>query len=658
MTILRQKVDLLSHHYPPQNLYKLLKKNLISKEYADYQFIQKSKIPTMHFQQSLPRLPIPKLELTCERYLAAQRPLLINEAYNKTEYNVNQFKNNVGRQLQNMLKNYDRQNKYTSYISEFWFDSYLRDRKPIPINYNPMLVLHKDERPEYNDQLIRCANLVISSLRFYKSLTAGILEPEVFHLNPKNSDTEAFRTFCSKLPPSLSWYGAYLYKSYPLDMSQYPNLFNTTRIPETDKDRLFSNFQGKHITVQHKGHFYAFRVLSDENDILPPDQIFTRLKYILEDDVPKCEFPIGVLTTMERNKWATIRHDLADNGNKHSLKLIDSALFNVCLDSEDIGEDPYLVTRNFLHGDGENRWFDKSFSLQLSKDGHAAVNFEHSWGDGVAVLRYVQDIFKDSRENSFVHPYTKPYDDNISNITRLDMHLNDKLKNDIIEAREEYKRFYKSLDIDYLIFNRIGKNVCKKQAVSPDAIMQLGFQVGYYKMTGKFVPSYESCSTAAFKHGRTEAVRPCTSATKAFTLAITSKNKPSTSELKIMISDCSRIHSQLTREAAMGQGFDRHLFALKKFSEKNNMLSNIFDDPDYANLNHIILSTSTLNSPAIFAGGFGPVVKDGLGVAYAIKDDELGVLVTSYPRTRTVPISSIHYGAHLKSSLICFKWIR
>ncbi|KAJ8930445.1 hypothetical protein NQ314_016772 [Rhamnusium bicolor] len=108
----------------------------------------------MHFQQSLPRLPIPKLDLTCERYLAAQRPLLIDEAYRKTEFNVNQFKSSVGKQLQNMLKNYDKQNKHTSYISEFWFDSYLRDRKPIPINYNPMLVMHKDERPEYNDQLL------------------------------------------------------------------------------------------------------------------------------------------------------------------------------------------------------------------------------------------------------------------------------------------------------------------------------------------------------------------------------------------------------------------------------------------------------------------------------------------------------------------------
>ena len=33
------------------------------------------------------------------------------------------------------------------------------------------------------------------------------------------------------LPKSLSWYGAYWYKAFPLDMSQYGRLFNSTRIP-------------------------------------------------------------------------------------------------------------------------------------------------------------------------------------------------------------------------------------------------------------------------------------------------------------------------------------------------------------------------------------------------------------------------------------------
>ena len=47
------------------------------------------------------------------------------------------------------------------------------------------------------------------------------------------------------------------------------------------------------------------------------------------------------------------------------------------------------------------RWFDKSFSLIVDKDGRAAVNFEHSWGDGVAVLRFVNEVHKDAGSHNF-----------------------------------------------------------------------------------------------------------------------------------------------------------------------------------------------------------------------------------------------------------------
>lgn len=66
----------------------------------------------------------------------------------------------------------------------------------------------------------------------------------------------------------------------------------------------------------------------------------------------------------------------------------------------------------------------------------------------------------------------------------------------------------------------------------------------------------------------------------------------------------------------MGQGFDRHLFCLKRLANQNNISCNIFEDPSYSDINYNIISTSTLSSPAVWAGGFGPVVKDGYGIGY------------------------------------------
>ena len=54
-------------------------------------YIQESKVPTLHFQPSLLRLPIPKLEATCSRYLAAQKPMLDDAEYSTTEALVREF---------------------------------------------------------------------------------------------------------------------------------------------------------------------------------------------------------------------------------------------------------------------------------------------------------------------------------------------------------------------------------------------------------------------------------------------------------------------------------------------------------------------------------------------------------------------------------------
>jgi hypothetical protein len=50
-----------------------------------YQLLQKSPVKTDLYQRSLPRLPIPKLKKTCERYLASQKALLDNTSFKATE---------------------------------------------------------------------------------------------------------------------------------------------------------------------------------------------------------------------------------------------------------------------------------------------------------------------------------------------------------------------------------------------------------------------------------------------------------------------------------------------------------------------------------------------------------------------------------------------
>ncbi len=72
-------------------------------------------------------------------------------------------------------------------------------------------------------------------------------------------------------------------------------------------------------------------------------------------------------------------------------------------------------------------------------------------------------------------------------------------------------------------------------------------------MTYKTVTTYESCSTSAFRHGRTEAIRPATQLTKEISEIMSRmKWENHKAHLHELIIKCSQKHGQLTRDAAMG----------------------------------------------------------------------------------------------------------
>ncbi|XP_029939584.1 carnitine O-palmitoyltransferase 2, mitochondrial [Salarias fasciatus] len=597
------------------------------------EYLHRSVVPSMHYQKSLPRLPVPKLEDTVRKYLAAQRPLLDDEQFQTTEKLAQDFQSGAGKQLHEELVAQDKKNKHTSYISAPWFDMYLSARDSVVLNSNPFMTFSHDPKPEYNEQLLRASNVVCSAVRFMKTLRANLLEPEVFHLNPAKSDTDGFKKLIRWVPQALSWYGAYMVNAYPLDMSQYFRLFNSTRIPKRGRDELFTDETGRHLLVMRKGNMYTFDILDRDGNLVSPAEIHSHLKYILSDTAPAAAFPLGYLTSENRDVWAALRDQLVSAGNAEQLRAVDNALFCLCLDDEDM-RDHIHTSHAMLHGDGRNRWFDKSFSIILTKDGEAGVNFEHSWGDGVAVLRMQNELFKDMTERPQVHPGSAPAAvDSSSSVRRLSFTLNAELENGIAQARENFDSAVSKLTIASLEFRRGGKDQLKKNNLSPDAVAQLAFQMGFLRQYGQTVATYESCSTAAFKHGRTETIRPATVHTKRCSHAFVHEpGKHSVEQLRALINECSKYHGQLTKEAAMGQGFDRHLFALRYLSNsKGQALHGLFTDPAYAAINHNILSTSTLTSPAVYLGGFAPVVPDGYGVGYGLHNDWIGLNVSTYP---------------------------
>lgn len=240
---------------------------------------------------------------------------------------------------------------------------YLKDRAPLPLNYNPLLAMKNDTRPQYQHQLVKAANIIITSLRFWRSLQAGLLEPEVFHMNPKKSDTESYRRWMRLTPSLVATYASYAFKAFPLDMVQYERLFGTSRIPDTDKDYLVQSPNSKHIMIMRRGNIYAVDVLDNNGNIESPKEILARLNAVVNMDKakPAAEFPLGILTTSERNEWAKVREYMVKSSLNGELlsQQIDKALFCICLDSEEdpvySEVDPIPAFKNMLAGKGTNR---------------------------------------------------------------------------------------------------------------------------------------------------------------------------------------------------------------------------------------------------------------------------------------------------------------
>lgn len=220
---------------------------------------------------------------------------------------------------------------------------------------------------------------------------------------------------------------------------------------------------------------------SEIGNILPPEIIYARMSHITNMKLEDASHPIGVLTSENRDKWATIRNDLEKLGNQEALRLIDSAIYCIALDDQS-SDDPDKLLTSFLHGDPKNRWFDKSISLIITKNGQAAVNFEHSWGDGVAVLRFFTEIFSDTEKHRFITTNSKLESNaNLNEVKQLEFKLDSKLINSINEANAKYKEAISRLKIKNFELNLFGKKFLKKLNVGPDSLMQTAFQVKTFK---------------------------------------------------------------------------------------------------------------------------------------------------------------------------------
>jgi carnitine O-palmitoyltransferase 2 len=126
-----------------------------------------------------------------------------------------------------------------------------------------------------------------------------------------------------------------------------------------EKDVLYSDGTKNHIVIIHRGNFFKFNLINDNGNLLKPEEVLASIEYILSLNSEPAEYSPGVLTSENRDIWATVRANLEKiPQNNEALNAIDSALY--CMALDDFGsEDPDAMSHNFLYGDPKNRYKTK-----------------------------------------------------------------------------------------------------------------------------------------------------------------------------------------------------------------------------------------------------------------------------------------------------------
>ncbi|TRY69611.1 hypothetical protein DNTS_032732 [Danionella cerebrum] len=559
------------------------------------------------YQGSLPNLPVPAVKDTVKRYLESVRPLMNDPEYERMTELAKEFEGSLGNRLQWYLKL--KALWASNYVSDWWEEYvYLRGRGPIMINsnYYGMDFLYVTPTPI---QAARAGNTLHACLLYRRKLNREEIKP-------------------SRVPGL----------NIPLCAAQCERIFNTTRIPGEETDSLIHWQDSEYVVVFHQGRFFRLWLYHAAR-LLSPREIEQQIQRILDDPSPPApgEAKLAALTAGDRIPWAKARKEFFSSGvNKRSLDCIEKAAFFVALDDEDqgmMGDDPEgnldRYAKSLLHGKCYDRWFDKSFTVVVYKNGKNGLNAEHSWADAPIMAHlweYVMttDVFqlgyneeghcKGDGLPSLPHP------------SRLSWDLPAACEDCVQRSLSVAQALADDLDFHVIPIQDFGKGAIKKCKISPDAFIQIALQLAYYRNRGTFSLTYEASMTRLFREGRTETVRSCTSETCAFVRAMEAGE--SKEACRRLFRTASEKHQQLYRLAMTGEGIDRHLFCLyivsKYLGEESPFLKEVLSETWRLSTSQTPLQQVELfdfvNHPdyTTCGGGFGPVADDGYGVSYII----------------------------------------
>ncbi|EUC56997.1 choline/carnitine O-acyltransferase [Rhizoctonia solani AG-3 Rhs1AP] len=647
--------------------------------------------PTFANQRGLPRLPVPKLRPTLDRYLKSLEPLIAESGQNaelemqKRVRMAEEFEQGIGKLAQARLIDLDNASENNWLNDNFWMKkAYHEWRAPLLINSNWWLLLQHDSTiPDH-----------IKSHDGTCSLTQGVKLPTGGEISDWQIRRAAWlvsrlmnfkeRLDAQDIYPDSSRTG-------PLCMHQYTRLFNLTRIPKPECDMINAQppeKNGRHIHIMLNDWCYTVQVYDGAGRNIGAKEIENRLWDVVKD-VQKREAEgqrakrVSILTSDDRTQWANNREYLLtlSDQNRSSFDAIETAMLTISLDpytlapstNSNQGSDQFKQpvldahVRNISSGiNGLNRWFDKSLTVSVESNGRTGMNGEHSPCDAL-IPSIIADYVIAEPINIAAFSETTQKLGGMEYVglgegqgwKHLDWEVDSKIEAEIKQAEARAKTIVEDSDASQLWYSEYATDWMKKSAkVPPDAYIQLALQLAWYRQQGSFTATYETASTRLFKHGRTDVIRTYSTDTRDFVKQMTDPGASTDTKIAALQRAITS-HNTYTRDASTGKGCDRHLFGLQQMLRSGESTP-LFEDELFAKSAEWKLSTSGLSAGERFLGtGFGTIWPDGYGINYLAgpKLIKFGIESKhSCPTTSTADFKS-KIVESLREMKALFKWL-
>ncbi|XP_053679348.1 peroxisomal carnitine O-octanoyltransferase [Anopheles nili] len=577
---------------------------------------------TFCYDESCPRLPLPKLDHTLKRYLESVKPFGTAAELENTKQIIETFRKGVGAQLQKILEEKAACEK--NWVDKWWEDyAYCTLRMsliPYCIMVQPLLLdtVGLESIPE--NFLKGPAVCLYHNMVFWKLLRTERLRPV--------ATPDKQMVFSSDL---------------------YRRLYNTVRIPGLEMDKVESHFRtekegpcASHIIVLYGGRIFKVPGLDAKGDPLSPQDFLFALQQlqVKVESETVTHAGVPVLTNDDRTTWARNRTHLMELSarNKDSLRDIEQAVALLILDTHcpDSFSD---LAQLALTGDVRSKWADKSCGTIAFKNGKMGCYGEHCCYDGSISISISLYVMMSIAEEGIPDWSVPPANLNLPEEVVFD--LDDSLRQEIDRMEKVACDMRNSVLVSMDQFQDYGKAFMKKHKVHPDAYVQTALLLTYYRLHGSYAPTYETAMMRQFYKGRTETCRSCSIEAVNFIEAMESSGGNNVETAKLFKAAAKR-QMELMNEARKGNGIDRHLFGLWCAAYDNGMpIPELYDDPLYNKSGgggNFILSTSTLGY-TINCGFVAPMCMDGYGCFYTMLEESVWGIFSAY---RDSTVTSCH----------------